>query len=127
MPLRGIGAYGSPDSELKMQFSRCDLHPLYLLRSALADIGSSSSTEAGRLKALHCTKATCNRYYAPDVGYYYMVDIEAPDCGTIETKPSCGLDHERRYMVLTKINGRFQWACPEAGCSNAFPYESSER
>src|SRR6185437_14918732 len=112
---------GSGDCELKLQSSRCDLHPLYPLRDAATQIISSAP-----IKAPGCTKAGCNRHYCPEQGYFNLVAGVASSLEECEVERSCELNHERRYMVVTKIEGRFVWACPEAGCLHSIPYAEPE-
>ena len=118
------GVQGCDDPELKMQSARCDLHPLYLFRAVFIEM---ASVETSKVKAQRCTNTICNRHYSAELGYFHFSAGEPPDMGKVELKPKCDLNHERRYMVVTKINGLFLWACPEAGCLNTLPYvESSE-
>jgi hypothetical protein len=114
--------YGDENAQTKMDSSRCDLHPLYRLN--VVRIPTKSPTNANaNMKALCCTKSTCDRQYASEWGYFRLIAGESYDFGALETKPRCEINHDRRYMVVTKLNGRFLWACPEAGCRNAIPYE----
>jgi len=113
---------GDDNAQTKMDSSRWDLHPLYRLN--VVTISTKSSTNANsKVKALCCTKASCDRQYAPEFGYFRFISGESYDFGDMETKPMCEINHERRYMVVTKLNGLFFWACPQAGCRNAVPYE----
>ena len=115
--------YGSPDTQTKLEFSRCDLHPLYRLREV--KIPSFHSADTSKVNALGCTRAGCNRHYDPALGYFQLPAGEPLNLAEQEAKASCEQNHERRYMVVTKINEHFVWACPEAGCWNAVPYQES--
>lgn len=117
-PPLGIG-----DALQKMEAARCDLHPLYRLREAGVAMQASQGTNVSRVKPVQCTKTTCNRHYVPEFGYFGLAAGEAPNFGDLEGKPNCGSNHERRFLVVSKVNDDFLWVCPEPGCTTGVPYQ----
>jgi hypothetical protein len=113
-----------PDAQAKLAASRCDVHPLYLLKERLVDVPSPQGP-AKRMKSLCCSKEGCNRHYSAAGGYFDFVPGEPLLVNGVEGKPQCAINHEPRCMVVTKLDGAFLWACPETGCPTSSPYEDS--
>jgi hypothetical protein len=119
-------ALGTGDAPAKIASSRCDVHPLYRLHETIID-PVSPDVPTTKTPAHCCTKAGCRRVYLRKYGYFQFQIGELTDFGDLKAKAACNLNHELRYMVVTKVNDNFVWACPEAGCSNAVAYaEPSE-
>ena len=121
------------DARLKLESARCDLHPLYPLLSAtievqlpsdpVAPLGvAQSKAHSPRMKVLRCTKAQCDRHYTSEFGYFCFTAGHPSQISEIKTTPDCRVNHDTRYLLVTKIGGHFLWACPEEGCTNANPY-----
>src|SRR5258708_5197726 len=88
----------SGDTEVKIQFSRCDLHPLYPLRDIAIYTLLADSTDSTKSRASCCTKPACKRHYLPEFGYFEFVAGEKPNFGDMQAKPKCE-KHDLGYMV----------------------------
>jgi hypothetical protein len=115
---------GAGDAELKLASSRCDLHPLYPLRSARPDFSSrGAQASPPEPNALRCTHISCDRHYLADSGYFRLSADGSRDLGDVDAKPQCARNHEPKFMLVTKLPAGFFWSCPEPGCVKVLPYE----
>lgn len=119
------GTCGVGDAYIKMESSRCDLHPLYRLRQTAIEL--LPPHDRAEIKALRCTRAACRQHYCTDSGYFQFVAGGPPDFGEMKAKQKCDRNHELRYMVVTKLDGGFFWACPEQGCTDTVLYIEPEQ
>lgn len=109
------------DVEIKIESTRCDLHPLYVLRPTVIEILSPPSATPRKIMASSCTKQGCDRHYLPACGYFTFVRGQDPTVCGLDGKPACSI-HKGNYMALVKANGHFAWACLNSGCPQRIPY-----
>jgi len=114
----------SGDIEIKIKATRCDLHPLYVLRPTVIDILLPDSTTPGKVKTSRCTKERCYRHYMPECGYFDFVSGENPTVNGLDEKPACSI-HRGNYMAVVKTNRNFAWACLNPGCGQTVPYQEA--
>jgi hypothetical protein len=111
-----------PRVEVKIESTRCDLHPLYVLRPAKIDILLPGSDAPAQVRAEHCPKQGCDRHYLSEHGYFPFVPGETSTIGGSDERLRCTV-HEDYYMALAKTNVGFAWACLHAGCTHSAPYQ----
>jgi len=114
----------SGDVEIKIESTRCDLHPLYVLRPTVIEILSPASATPCKIMASSCTKQGCDRHYLPACGYFAFVRGQDPTVSGLDGKPACSI-HKGNYMALVKANGNFTWACLNSGCAQKVPYHEA--
>lgn len=119
-PLRNVPPI-TGDVAFKIESTRCDLHPLYVLRPTAIEILSADSATPRRIMASSCTKQGCDRHYLPTCGYFIFVRGQDPTVCGLDGKPACSI-HKGNYMALVKANGHFAWACLNLGCGQRVPY-----
>ena len=112
------------DVEIKIESTRCDLHPLYVLRPTVIEILSPDSATPRKIMASSCTKQGCGRHYLPACGYFAFVRGQDPTVSGLDGKPVCSI-HKGNYMALVKANGHFAWACLNSGCAQRVPYHEA--
>jgi hypothetical protein len=113
-----------PEPDIKIDSTRCDLHPLYLLRNTSIGIVVPSSATTTKVSASYCMKIDCSRHYIPEFGYFAFVEGESTHPTPSTTGSKCP-KHDR-YLALAKANGEFMWACLEPGCRSTAPYQEPE-
>jgi hypothetical protein len=124
-PIRN-GVPISGDVEIKIESTRCDLHPLYVLRPTVIEILSPGSDTPRKIMASSCTKQECDRHYLPACGYFAFVKGQDPTVSGLDGKPACSI-HKGNYMALVKTNGHFAWACLSSGCAQRVPYHEAQQ
>jgi hypothetical protein len=122
--LKANGLPVSGEVAIKIESTRCDVHPLYVLRPTVIEILSPVSNTARRIKASCCTKHGCDRHYLAECGYFDFVRGHEPAVSGLDAKPACSI-HKGNYMALVKANGHFAWACLNSGCAQRLPYQEA--
>jgi hypothetical protein len=107
---------------VRLEAAFCDVHPNQRLAQAVVKLGTHPGTP--EQKALHCTRAGCNRHFHYDFGYFPFIAGEEPDYGDLKTKPKCRNSHDLIYMLLTKIDGEHVYACFHPECTKTEPFEA---
>ena len=120
----GNGLPISGDGEIKIESTRCDLHPLYVLHPTVIEILFPGSTTPRKIRTSCCTKEGCDRHYLAECGYFAFVRGQDPTVSGLDRKPACSI-HKSRYMALVKTNGHFVWACLKSGCAQTLPYQQA--
>ena len=118
----GNGPPISGDGEIKIESTRCDLHPLYVLCPTVIEILFPGSTAPRKIRAWCCTKQGCDRHYLAECGYFAFVTGQDPTVRGLDGKPACSI-HKGNYMALVKTDGHFAWACLNLGCAQTVPYQ----
>ena len=121
---RGNGLPISGDVVIKIESTRCDLHPLYVLCPTVIEILSPASATPRKIMASSCTKEGCDRHYLSACGYFAFVRGQDPTVCGLDGKPACSI-HKGNYMALVKANGHFAWACLNSGCAQRVPYHEA--
>jgi hypothetical protein len=112
----------SGGAEVTIKSTRCDLHPLYVLRPTEIQILFPDSSTPRKIAASCCTHEGCKRHYIPVCGYFAFIPGENPTVSDLHEKPACSI-HDRNYMAVVKTNtGHFAWACLKPGCTQTAPY-----
>jgi hypothetical protein len=94
----------------------CDVHPNFLLLES-----PPNSKEA--IPTLHCAHPRCDRHYTEEFGYCSGPIGENMDLGDMGKKLRCWINHEVRFLAVTKVRGVRVWACPVPGCKTTVPFE----
>ena len=106
---------------MKISVAFCDLHPSYALRASPITISFGHMGKPAVIEALRCTRPMCDRHYTGEYGYFDSPEGAKMDFGEIDKKRRCGLSHEVRCLVVTKVEGDLVWACPWFGQMDAGP------
>jgi hypothetical protein len=120
----GNGLPISGNGEIKIESTRCDLHPLYVLRPTVIEILFPGSTTPRLIRASCCTNQGCDRHYLAEYGYFAFVRGQEPTVSGLDGKPACSI-HKGNYMALVKTDGHFAWACLNSGCAQTVPYQEA--
>src|SRR5215471_8177698 len=112
---------------MKITSVYCDVHTDIPMRQAETKvlIGSDWNT----IHTMACVVPGCNRNYRAEIfGYHDFAVGERPNVGDDSKKLKCGLGHDVRYMVITRINNTLTWACPDTdkNCNQTKPYSVIE-
>lgn len=109
--------------EINIESTRCDLHPLYVLRPVTIQVTPPGSDTPVQLRAVQCPKEGCDRHYLPEYGYFPFTAGVDSKISDVTAKIPCTV-HEHSYMAVAKAGGNFAWACLQAGCRQTAPYQS---
>jgi hypothetical protein len=110
-----LGWFKVTGGGMKIRRYFCDVHPMFLLLEA------PKSREV--IPTLHCACPRCDRHYTEEYGYVSGPIGDNMDLGDMGKKLRCWINHEARFLAVTRVGGVRVWACPVPECETTVPFD----